>query len=461
MAEIGVGESLVLTREATEARERFLSLPRTAALLVFALFALTVDPAKVEDDGVIYFYFMRRLFGADLHAAAYQFGSVFWDAPFYLASQLVATRGELDHVRSAVFSVDIASNVAVVLTLYLGWRILRELDLPRGPAVLLLALFGTPLFFYGAVEPSYKHVVDTLYATGAVFFVLASLRMHARRRDFAAAGLCFGLLLATRYANVALLVGVLVTLLVARRVRAASWILGATVVSAAVIFVIPVIRHIPYEAPVTPSQVSAASYPDFGDGPVALAAPSHRVAMGSAPIIDPVLRRTSLDPLAPVYMLFTLHRGIFVWTPLTAFATLGYILLLRRDGRNRIFLAAVAASSLGLLLIHALWGAQWDGAGSFSQRFLTALFPFFLIGTAEFVRRTRVLGIALLTVCAAWSLWIGLVQWNGYYNESARDSVVQIVQNYTGTNHHGPGLWVHQIRVRVTDRWQSYWRMVA
>ena len=58
-----------------------------------------------------------------------------------------------------------AFTAAVVLTLYLGWRILRELDLPRGPAVLLLTLFGTPLFYYGALAPSYKHASDTLYAT--------------------------------------------------------------------------------------------------------------------------------------------------------------------------------------------------------------------------------------------------------------------------------------------------------
>ena len=43
--------------------------------------------------------------------------------------------------------MNVASNAAVVLTLYLGWRILRELELPRGPAVLLLTLFGTPLFY--------------------------------------------------------------------------------------------------------------------------------------------------------------------------------------------------------------------------------------------------------------------------------------------------------------------------
>ena len=70
--------------------------------------------------------------------------------------------------------------------------------------------------------------------------------------------------------------------------------------------------------------------------------------------------------------------------------------------------------------------------GSSSQRFLTALFPFFLIGTAEFVRRTRWPGVVLLTLCACFSVWIGLVQANGYYGESASDGVDQIVEHYQG-----------------------------
>ena len=130
----------------TRAAERFLSLPRCAALAFVTLFALTFDDGFVHDDGVGYFTFLRRLFGADQAGVAYQFGSAFWNAPFYLASQLVAARGELDRFHAGEIGVNVASNVAMILCLYLGWLILRELELPRGPAVLLLTLFGTPLF---------------------------------------------------------------------------------------------------------------------------------------------------------------------------------------------------------------------------------------------------------------------------------------------------------------------------
>ena len=438
----------------TEVRERFLTLPRSAAVLAFVLFALTFDDGQVADDGTVYFNFLRRLFGADTTAVAYQFGSSIWNAPFYLVSQLVAVRGQFDRLHSGEVSVSVASNAAVVFTLYLGWRILRELDLPRGPAVLLLTLFGTPLFYYGALAPSYKHASDTLYATAAMWFVLRSSREDARRRDFVAAGVCMALLLTTRFANGALILGVLVVFAVLRLRQAAAWMLATAAVASAIILVVPVIRHIPYAAP--PNIYAAA-----------------REALGATSIIDPVLNHTQFSPTAPLKMLFTLRRGLFIFTPLTAFATVGFVLLVRRDRRHRPFLLALGVATAGLLAVHSLWGRDWYGGGSFSARFLTALFPFFLLGTAEVVRRARWLGVAALTLCAAWSLWIGLVDFNGYYRSSGYDSIVRIVDNFKSvrgaptTRFHQPPPYDslqnfgRQMGDRIIARWQWYWRLVA
>src|SRR4029079_1527970 len=125
------------------------------------------------------------------------------------------------------------------------------------------------------------------------------------------------------------------------------------------------------------------------DLPLGLPPHSERLALSSTSIVDPVLRQTDFSVTARLKMLFTLHRGLFVFTPLTFFATVGFVLLLRRDRRNRPFLLTLGVSAAALLLIHSFWGKLWDGGGSFSQRFLTALFPFFLVGTAEFIRRWR------------------------------------------------------------------------
>ena len=354
MADVPLPVAHVRAEPVTErAAERFLTAPRIAALGVFLLFAITFEDGGVHDDGVVYFDFLRRLFGVHTNGVAYQFGSVFWNAPFWLASQLVAVRGGFDHFHSGEIGVAVASNVAVLITLYLGWRILRELDLPRGSAVLLLALFGSPLYFYGGLATSYKHAADALYATAAFWFVLRSSREDGQRRDFVAAGTCLALLLATRYANLGLVIGVLAVFTLMGRRRAASWMLTTAVIGTALLFAVPVVRHIPYASPGPNMYGLGRPLDDF---PTAFEHPSQRVAIGSIVNLDPVLRNVRFRPTAPFKMLFTLHRGLFVWTPLTAFATVGFVLLARRDRRHRIFLWAMGASALGLLLIHSLWG---------------------------------------------------------------------------------------------------------
>ena len=64
-----------------------------------------------------------RFFGVSTDGVAYQFGNAFWNAPFWLVSQLVAVRGNFDHFQAGQVAVTIASNCAVLVTLYLGWRI--------------------------------------------------------------------------------------------------------------------------------------------------------------------------------------------------------------------------------------------------------------------------------------------------------------------------------------------------
>jgi hypothetical protein len=454
----------------TRTTERFLTWPRTVALGCFVLFALTFNDGGVHDDGVAYFDFLRRLFGASESGVAYQFGSVFWNAPFWLVSQLVAVRGGLDHVGSGEVAVNVASAVAVLLALYLGWRILRALELPRGAAVLILTLFGTPLYFYGALGASYKHAADALYATALFWFVYRALQAGATRLDYAAVGASLALLVSTRWANAALCLVVVGAFLTARRKREAVWMVSSLIACSALLFSMPVVRHIPYDSPPTPTY--GLGKPSL-DLPLAVVPHSQRLASSSVVIIDPVLRQTDFSPTAPLKMLFTLHRGLFVFTPLTFFAAVGFVLLLRRDRRNRPFLLTLGLSALALLLIHSFWGKLWDGGGSFSQRFLTALFPFFLLGTAEFIRRWRGPAIALLSLCAAWSVWVGLVQFNAYYRGSAQDGIVQIVGSIHGVT--GPRVsrfhkpppynslenFGRDLGDRISGRWRQYWRLVT
>jgi Dolichyl-phosphate-mannose-protein mannosyltransferase len=462
MAELPLERPAVARPAAEAARERFLTPSMWVALAGFALFALTFDRPRVHDDGTYYYNFVRRLFGADVIAQAYQYGSAFFTAPFYLGSQLVASRGELDRYHAGEVGTAVAANVAGVLVLYLGWRILRELDLPRGAGLLLLVLFGTPLWFYVFLEPGYKHAADTLYLTAAALFLLLGFH-EPRRRYLIAAGAFLGLMLVTRYANVAILAGVPVMFGVQRAWRSLWWVVTTAVVVAALLYAVPVIRGISFEPPPGGFPVAAS----VRDEPVFLRDPAPvRLAAGeSLPLLVgvPGSSEAEFDPLVPAKMLFTLKRGLFLWTPLTAFAVVGFVLLTRRDRRHRWYLLGLLTSAVALLVIHSIWANFWAGGSSFSSRFLASLFPVYLIGAAELVRRRRGLFLGLYAVCTVWSVWIGLVLMNGYRAQSGDDSLVDVVQNYTGPHDYpppydSPGNFAHELRVTVEDRWKLLWR---
>jgi hypothetical protein len=445
----------VRARERATTRERFLTPAMLVGLGLVILFMVFFDDGYVEHDGLYYYAFARKLIGIHTPAEAYQFGSAYWTAPFIALSQLVALRGRFDYYHAGEIGTMLASNTAALLILYLGWRILRELDLPRGPAVLLLTLFGTPLFYYATMRPSYKHAADTLYVTAAFWFLLRAWK-DPRRRYLVGAGCCLGLALSTRYVNVTLFAGVVVMFAGVRAWRSLRYVVAVAALTAAFLYLLPVVRGIPYTRPpdLPFSTTPGALAPD---GPFGSTAQSVRVASAANIRHLPGFAQVHLSFTAPVKMLFTLHRGVFLWTPLTALGTVGFILLVKRDRRHRWYLLGLAASAFTLLEGHMLYGALWAGGGSFSQRFLTALWPFFLIGTAELVRRWRWRSIAALSLCVTWSVFLALVLVLGYNGINPNDGLVQIVPHYTGPINRGydsMGHFAHNLHGYLSRRWE-------
>ena len=164
-----------------------------------------------------------------------------------------------------------------------------------------------------------------------------------------------------------------------------------------------------------------------------------------------------IDFAAPAKMLFTVKRGLFVWTPLTLFGVVGFLLLLRRDRQHRTFLAGLGLSALALLLIHIVSGGFWAGGFSFSQRFLTALFPLFVIGIAELLARTRMLiAPRVLIACVAWSWFIALHHYYGYNHVSQEDGVDRIVELYRTDKETARNFWDGRIAGHLSRHWEAY-----
>jgi len=423
------------------------------ALGLYALFAVTFASFRVANDGLVYYRFLQRFLGEDVapEGYAYQFGVAFFNAPFYVAARAVeGAIGSTTALGAPLreVSIGVASNAALLLTLWLGWRLLQQLELPAGPAVLLLAMFGSPLFYYTAFQPSYKHAVDALALTAAATLLLRAVEQPSAR-VLTGLGACLAFLVSLRYANVALVPGMLLPFALRRDWGAAGRLIVAVAVVGALLFALPPARHIPFKRE---AQASAA--------------PGPRVLLGGLGIPDPCADQPKyridwsqclrnklgvrFDLPAPARMLFSLRRGLFLWTPLTALAVVGFGLLWRSRPERRSFLLGLGAAAASLVTIHALWGDFWTNGFSFSQRFLAGLFPLYLLGTAELVRRWRLRAVGVLALCAAFSVYLGFNHFIGYRGISERDGLVQVA---TTDGDRGPGETLRLILERAGERW--------
>lgn len=586
------------------------------AFAAYALFALTFSYFQVRGDGLVYFNLLRRFFGEKPDFAfAYQFGSAVWNAPFFLVGKALGIafgfQPRIFHVSFEEIGITFAAHAALVLTLYLGWRILRELQLPRGPGVLFLTAFGTPLFFYVVFEPGSKHAVDTLALTAAVF---------AFRRTTGAAGFAAPLVLGVlagwsvniRWVNGVFFFALLCALLLQRRYRQTGVVAVMALLVAPLVLALPALRGVPYFVPSyfppeAESVAGAAEPPDgwrpFGGGVVARSmAQAHdgvhsvsvraaadddgayrdrfeleagatatisvyvkgsagetvrgsvespigtflgylgkkevpldgswqrlsrvftvgtggslrltvtsqsgrqtfyvdslrvsvvgrRESAGGWPEEGPRSKRSfasvslaarvevaqtgeigadpdgttvdydsplkNFDPAIPLKMLVSEHRGLFVWTPLTALAFIGFVLLLVRTYGSkefRSFLAPLFLAATALLSTHVLW-PQWDGGFAFSQRFLTGLFPLYLIGVAELVRRARFVAYPLLVASVAFALMVAFVHDVGYDGVSERDGIGRILEVADSNRDN----LRRKVQTDAEDRWKYLWGLL-
>lgn len=450
--------------------DRFLSVRMLSSVGVYLLIAASYLQARITDDGIIYYDFMRRLVGEDVNAFAYQFGVVFWNVPFYLVSRIVTSiRGDewVEHVSIGVISVAVASTAAVLGVFYVSWRLLRDLGLPGGPGAILLTVFGSPLFYYAIFQPGLKHAFDALLASLMALLLLRASVRPPTTQVAVALGLILALSISVRYANIVLLAGVIYVLLRQRSFSQAYAATATAVVGATAILALPLLLGIPYGLPPTqPATGVERTASSTGTGREAgallplhvsfrltAAAPSYPLAAEGG--VDDV-SSFEFDFLAPPKMLFTLKRGLFIWTPLTFFGVVGYLLLLRRVPKHRTFLTGLGLSALALLLVHVVWGAFWAGGYSFSQRFLTAAFPVFVIGIAELLARTRMLVAPLLVACIAWTAFLALHHFYGYDNVSEKDGVDRIVELYRTGEENGEGFWQGRITGPVSRHWEAY-----
>jgi hypothetical protein len=241
-----------------------------------------------------------------------------------------------------------------------------------------------------------------------VFSVAALLLWIALERSSwrwaAAFGAVLGLAVALRPFNVGVVAGAVVGLAASRRVRWAL-LVGVT---------------------------SVAAFGALAAIPTALGAGLRTRESGATVASGHVF---GFAPLTPVRMLFSDHRGLFVWTPVAFLGVVGVVLYLyRRDSPRRLYVALLAAMAAGLLLIHGslLW---WDGGWSFSMRYLASPVVLYAIGLGTLLTSTRSrLLAAIVVVCTLWSVFLGM---SHAFGASQSDGAVEVATV------RGPTAFVH------------------
>lgn len=341
-----------------------------------AVFAINFNSYRVESDGRLYYAFQQHLFGDPPVGipTAYNFGLGILNAPFYAAGRAAAQLGLAGSHSPALPAAGFAAAAIfyLVAATVLCRRLVRELGWPHENTATLLAVFGSPVWYYGAFLPSLTHAADAAVISLAALLVLRLWRAPSARHA-ALAGMVIGVAVTVRPFNVGVLLGLCLALAPYQRWRDAFAAGGSGLLTVAVLTLIP--------------YLSGAAFTG--------------VAAGS---------EVGFYPLSPFRMLFTDHRGLFVWTPLTLLSAIGLAMALSKRPRDG-FLVALASMAVGLLFMYSAF-KTWDAGWSFSSRFLSSLLPVYTVGLAALLagvresRRRLATGLAVAATC--WGIFIGL-----------------------------------------------------
>lgn len=357
-------------------------------------------------DARVYYGFLRKLFGSDISAYGYNFGTAFADAPFYGIGVLLNALGihhlaeqptvpALVAIGSSVYAVAAAVGAAALLTA-LGYR--------YGGIVALATVLGTPLVFYATFWPGMTHAQDTFLITAAVVALYWTLRDDPATAAPVLLGAALGFAACVRYFNAFPALAVFVGLILYKRARAALVVGASFALTAGLMAAITFIR--------------GASF--------VIANP-----IGSSDSQGAV----NLYPLNPLRMLFTDKAGLLVWSPIVALAVVGYIRLLKTRRDERPFFVVTAGMALALIASYALF-SDWIAGWGFSQRYYTALFPTVALGLAGLLDWRPRVAAPLAVAAVAWNLFLcfNVVTLGRHYTESAEQGAIGMAKAYS--QHH-------------------------
>jgi hypothetical protein len=304
--------------------------------------------------------------GKRLPIDQYGIGTAVMIAPFFAAGHLIAVAdGASEDGFSWPYQAAAAAAGAVyaLLGLALLWRLLARFFEPSVVAVTIVAItFGAAVFQYATYDATFSHAFSFCLIA---LVLLLSLEVWQRPRAASAAtlGATLGLVGLVRLTNlVAVLLPALIGVRHVRDLRPRLRVLLRRLDLLALgagAFVIVLIPQLAYWQKIT-GRTFINSYHHEGQ---------------YLDLLDPHLYG----------VLFSVRKGLFVWTPLVLLAVVGLPLL--RRAIPALFVPAIAYLAVQTWVV-ASWSV-WSYGGSFGMRALIEAMPVLALGLAALIQQAR------------------------------------------------------------------------
>lgn len=273
------------------------------------------------------------------------------------------------------------SSVSALASVFL-FRTLNNLGVARNYALLATVLYawGTPVFFYSTTY--FSHVFHASFAIFALYF-LSTMPASPGWQRLIGLGLLCGSTILIEYQGMIVIAGFGLYIL---------WKYGGkalvlySVGAVALVTLLLIYNTMAFDAPLlTPHQF--------------LVGPNRETTHGFG------LLGFTLPTFPRMWgLVFSLNRGLFLYSPILCLAPLGWLICLRQQRSLVGFSVLSILVSLSLLAMIA--GFQdWGGGAAFGPRYLIMSFPFLIIGVAialERIPRSIWIPLAFVSILTNW-----------------------------------------------------------
>jgi|GEM_PF-2058149 len=360
----------------------------------------------------------------------YPLGMTLLDAPFYLASQIVAkfikfnppsfndgprtlpykglSSGKFLNVLSVIF----AHNIYAILAMIILFKILIELNFSRGISLFttLVCFFASPLLYYAT--NGFSHATSTFLVTSSFYvFILLQKKIAKGEKNIFLIfilGLCVALSAWTRYVNGLLFFPYLFALILSYRGLKKSAIIKNTAIYTAPLVVVFFLSI--YQCHTQFGSWFEAGYGGYG-------------WISILKIPPPVIN-----------LLFSVDHGFLLWFPCFTLSFIGLAFLIKNIDK-KLSLAGIIAL-INFLLIAFVYGTrtEYNAGGCYAQRYLTCTIPFLGLGLCAFMDRYKKTGLikSLIGLSAIYSYCLFLLTKANlvYYNKQCNSYEGQYIWDY-------------------------------